>query len=176
MSLFRESRSSANDASPDADENFEVIDYPFTNLPELESHIYPHWAILNAGRKLFCHWDRTFTTLTNHVSEAYGVPTPEAVEFLKNIEAIYKRWTKAVVPHTFIGQEVVPSPTSDRSSAVVPNTFIGQEIVPSPTFNGSSADKPSANSWFVRSTKGVIGFIRGKKDQRCTTGIEGSKS
>ncbi|ETW86514.1 hypothetical protein HETIRDRAFT_241294, partial [Heterobasidion irregulare TC 32-1] len=92
MSLLRQSRSSVNDASLDADRNSELIDYPFTNLPELESHVYPHWAILNAGRKLFCHWDRTFTTLTNHVSKAYGVPTPEAVEFLKNIEAIYERW------------------------------------------------------------------------------------
>ena len=164
MSIFRESRSTANDASPDADETFERICYPFTNMPELESHVYPHWAILNAGRKLFCHEDRTFTTLATHVSEAYKVPISEAVEFLKSIEAIYDRWTKAVVPHTFIGQDVAPSPTSDGSSAVVPNTFISQEIVPSPTFHGSSADKPSANSWFVRSTKGLIGFVRGKKD------------
>ena len=164
MSIFRESRSTANDASPDADETFEWIRYPFTNMPELESHVYPHWAILSAGRKLFGHGDRTFTTLASHVSEAYKVPITEAVEFLNSIEAIYERWTKVVVPHTFIGQDVAPSPTSDGSSAVVPNTFISQEIVPSPTFHGSSADKPSANSWFVRSTKGLIGFVRGKKD------------
>ena len=163
-------RYSRDTADEDATVTYELIDYPFRSLPELESHIYPHWAILNAGRKLHGIGDRGFYTLAIHAAEAYMVPISKGMEFIRSIQAIYERWTNAAVPSTFTGLEVVPSSTSDGSSALVPHTSIGLEVVPSLTENGSSADKPSASSWSVRSTKRLIAFFRGEKDRRRTTG------
>ena len=76
-------------------------------MPELESHIYPHWAIFNIGRKLHGHGDRALYSLAIHVAAAYGVSVHDGMDFIKNIQAICERWTKAVVPNTFIGLGVV---------------------------------------------------------------------
>ena len=107
MSIFRESRSTANDATPDADETSEHIKYPFSNMPELESHVYPHWVILNVGRKLHGHGDRALFSLAIHVAAAYKVPISKGMEFIKTIRVIYERWINAAVSNTFIGLEVV---------------------------------------------------------------------
>ena len=104
MTLLRYSRVTPNE---DAIVTSEQIDYPFSKLPELESHVYPHWAILNTGMKLHGIGDRAFYTMAIYVSEAYKVTILDGMHFIKNIQAIYERWTKAVVPNTFIGLEVV---------------------------------------------------------------------
>ena len=103
MSIARHPQMTANKADLDV----EWIKYPFSNLPELESHVYPHWAILNAGKKLHHIEDHTFHTLAIHIDAAYQVPIGTGANFIKMIQAIYERWTEPAVANTFIAVEVV---------------------------------------------------------------------
>ena len=103
MSIVRHPQMTADEADSDV----ERIDYPFSDLPELESHVYPHWAILNAGKKLHHIGDRTFHTLAIHIGAAYQVSIGTGANFIKMIQMIYEKWTEAAVANTFIAVEVV---------------------------------------------------------------------
>ncbi|KAF8637443.1 hypothetical protein AX17_002808 [Amanita inopinata Kibby_2008] len=68
--------------TPPKPEHFAIYTHPFENLPLLESHLHPKFAILEAGRKLdLLDADVLVSFLEGHL-------------ILKKVNQIYKAWTR----------------------------------------------------------------------------------
>ena len=116
---------------------FERFKYPFTDLPALESHVHPHWVILNTGMKLVGRSADEMSAFRQLVADAYNLPLGEATDFVQRIIDLYSTWLNTTVPPEFIPQEVA-------------------QTVPPPT----SSVKPSTGNRIVRHTKAALSFVK----------------
>jgi hypothetical protein len=64
--------------------------YPYTDLGPLQSHVHPHFVLMNTAVKLQKSW-RHFLT---HLSTVLGIhhPTFEATGLIFEIQEVYKAW------------------------------------------------------------------------------------
>lgn len=69
--------------------------HPFHTLPPLQSHVEPHYAVLNAGKKLLAIKDTEYEEqLIASIQAVYNVEFGVAHGFLIDIRNLYNEWQK----------------------------------------------------------------------------------
>ncbi|ETW86552.1 hypothetical protein HETIRDRAFT_447265 [Heterobasidion irregulare TC 32-1] len=129
MDVYRHSRPDCTDEESSASS----YQYPFGNLPTLESHVQPHWVILNAGMKLDSRSECEIDAFYERVAHAYDISRTVAISFIKDIIDFNAKWRsptpqevaspKVALPKVTLPKVTLPKvtlPKVARSKVVLP--------------------------------------------------------
>ena len=156
---------------------FERFKYPFTDLPALESHVHPHWVILNAGMKLERLHSSDMTVFTRRVAAAYKISQKKAKTFVEQIVLVNDRWRRTAVPESFTRQKVaqkLPSPRAAGDISGEGEDRVAQKF-PSPRGAGGisgddrGSEKSSTGNRFVKTTMAAINYVKKRPSGSPTT-------
>ncbi|ETW86540.1 hypothetical protein HETIRDRAFT_145080 [Heterobasidion irregulare TC 32-1] len=148
----------------------EIFEFPYANLPQLESHAQPHWAILNAGMKLEHRTLAEMTALYEEVAGIYGVDLEEAQRFIGLIIQLNFQWRFATPPKGFTSQGVditasgfaIPGPAIPRLGTVAPE--LAMPTVANARFQASIGTHRSIASNLLDNAKmATIRFLKSPK-------------
>ena len=66
--------------------------YPFHTLPPLQSHVEPHYVVINAAQMLLSIDNKYRNHLLRSIAAVYNVDSSAAQRFLVDIQSLYKTW------------------------------------------------------------------------------------
>lgn len=79
------------------DSKVELLSYPYyPTLGILQSHLEPHFAIVNAARKL-THYATDYHDAPRFVAEIFGLEPSKGEEYVAKIHHLYQKWTSGPV-------------------------------------------------------------------------------
>jgi hypothetical protein len=70
-----------------------VLSYPFVELGPLTSHVYSHYAIVNAAAKLSKNFSSFYTTAVPILGEHVSLDGSEVAQLLLDVQSLLKKWT-----------------------------------------------------------------------------------
>jgi hypothetical protein len=70
-----------------------ILSYPFVELGPLESHVYPHYAIVDAAEKLSKDFSSFYTTAVPILGEHVSLDGSEVAQLLLDVQSLLKKWT-----------------------------------------------------------------------------------
>ena len=121
--------------------------HPFTDLPALESHVHPHWVVLNAGMKLEGIDSFDMGVFTRRVADTYKITHWKAQRFINQIIFLNSEWRKTKVPESFTRPVVAQKVPSPRVAGGISGEDRGSE-------------KSSTGSRFVKATMAAVNYVR----------------
>ena len=102
MNVYRHSRPDGADEESSASS----FKYPLGNLPTLESHVQPHWVVLNAGMKLDSRTPCEMDSSTDAIGIG-DVPVEEdAIDFIQELITLNSKWRSITAANDLTRQEV----------------------------------------------------------------------
>ncbi|ETW86454.1 hypothetical protein HETIRDRAFT_165974 [Heterobasidion irregulare TC 32-1] len=130
MDVYRHSRPDGADEESSASS----YKYPFRNLPTLESHVQPHWVVLNAGMKLDSRSECEMDAFYERVADAYTISRDDAIDFIQTLIALNTRWRSPTVANDATPQEVaslkVALPKVSLPKVALPRVMLPKVALP----------------------------------------------
>ncbi|KAH0826758.1 hypothetical protein J3R83DRAFT_5168 [Lanmaoa asiatica] len=100
--IARQHSTTTDDDTPSIN-HFRLYAYPFYDFPIVESHLRPHFVILEAGRKL----KRLPLTYIPSLYTQYPI--------LNQVSDLYESWTAALPEYVLSDEEFYPPPSQESS-------------------------------------------------------------